>query len=93
MCWWDNADANANANANAGDTDAYAYTNAGDTDAYTYTYACDTDANTYDANTNTYGYCDANTLSHPASADTKAAAYAVSTADSVIEWVKELQQK
>ena len=86
---------NPNPYSYAGDAYAYAYTYAGDTDAYTYACDTDTDANTYDADTNTYGYCDANTHRAPAYADAKAAAYAVSSADAVSEWVKrlELQKK
>jgi hypothetical protein len=57
----------------------------GDSDA-------DANSNGY-SNANTYGYSDADTHGDPASADAKAAAYAVAAPDAVSEWVKELQQK
>jgi hypothetical protein len=81
--------ANPYCDANAySDCDANTHSDR-DADAYS-----DCDANAYsDCDANTHSDRDANTHGDPASADAKAAAYAVSSADSVSEWVKELQQK
>ena len=65
---------NADADTDAGNTDANA--NAGNTatDAY--------------GDTDTYNYAYSDTIGDPASANAKAAAHAVPSADAVSEWVK-----
>jgi len=64
---------------------AYAYAYPGDAYAYAYTYAqCNPERNPV-------GNADGD--SWQAYADAKAAAHAVSSANAVSEWVKELQQK
>ena len=69
---------NADADTDAGNTDANA--NAGNTatDAY--------------GDTDTYNYAYSDTIGDPASADAKATAHAVPSADAVSEWVKKLKE-